>query len=185
MQVRPPALDGRRARQPDPRRACNMTAPSAIPIGTQMLHATGIAWAFKLRKEDQVVATVLRRRRDQRGRLPRGDELRQRASRCPASSSARTISGRSRVPREQQMNSRDRRAEGPRLRHADVIQVDGNDIFAVYKVAKEARRPRPRRRRPHASSRPSPTASPTTPPPTMPAATATPRKSRPGSGRTR
>src|SRR6185369_7837323 len=31
--------------------------PLSIPIGTQMLHATGIAWAFKLRKEPRVAIT--------------------------------------------------------------------------------------------------------------------------------
>ncbi len=31
--------------------------PLCIPIGTQMLHATGIAWAFKMRKEPRVAIT--------------------------------------------------------------------------------------------------------------------------------
>ena len=31
--------------------------PLAIPIGTQMLHATGLAWAAKYRKEDRVACT--------------------------------------------------------------------------------------------------------------------------------
>ena len=31
--------------------------PLSIPIGTQMLHATGIAWAFKMRKEPRVAIT--------------------------------------------------------------------------------------------------------------------------------
>src|SRR5262245_58146538 len=31
--------------------------PLCIPIGTQMLHATGIAWAYKMRKEPRIVVT--------------------------------------------------------------------------------------------------------------------------------
>ena len=34
----------------------NMT-PISIPIGTHMLHAAGIAWAYKIRKEEKVVIT--------------------------------------------------------------------------------------------------------------------------------
>ena len=50
--------------------------PMCVAIGTQTLHAVGIAWAFKLRKEAAGRALLLRRRRHQHRRFPRGDELR-------------------------------------------------------------------------------------------------------------
>ena len=52
------------------------------PIATQVPHAAGIAYAAKLRGEDTVVGMLVRRRRDQRGRLARGPELRRRSTSC-------------------------------------------------------------------------------------------------------
>ena len=47
------------------------------PVATQILHATGIAWAAKVRKQDLVAITVhWARARSQPGRRPRGAELR-------------------------------------------------------------------------------------------------------------
>ena len=46
------------------------------PVATQLLHATGIAWAAKLRKTGQVDDHLHRRGLVQPGRLPRGPQLR-------------------------------------------------------------------------------------------------------------
>ena len=53
-------------------------ASICVPIATQVPHAAGLAWGKKLRGERTVRARVLRRRRDLRGRVPRGRELRRR-----------------------------------------------------------------------------------------------------------
>ena len=72
--------------------------PLCVAIGTQTLHAVGIAWAFKLRKEDRVGPLLLRRRRHQHRRLSRGDELRRGDEGARASSAASTTAGPSRSP---------------------------------------------------------------------------------------
>ena len=52
--------------------------PINIPIATQIPHAAGYALGQKLDGTDAVTLVVLRRRRHQRGRLPRGGEPRRR-----------------------------------------------------------------------------------------------------------
>ena len=46
------------------------------PIATQVPHAAGIAYAMRYRNEEAVVASLVRRGRDERGRLARGPQLR-------------------------------------------------------------------------------------------------------------
>ncbi len=113
----------------------NMT-PLSIPIGTQMLHATGIAWAYKLRKEDRAVITYF------------GDGATSEGDFHEAMNFATTLNvpvvffcqnnqWAISVPREIQMNS-ETVAQKAIAYGAHGIQVDGNDIFAVYKASKEA-----------------------------------------------
>ena len=71
-------------------------ASICVPIATQVPHAVGLAWGKKLRGEDVGRARLLRRRRDLRGRVPRGRELRRGHAAPRWSSSATTTSGRSR-----------------------------------------------------------------------------------------
>lgn len=110
--------------------------PIAIPIGTQMLHATGIAWAFKLRKEPRVAITFFGD-----GATSEGDfhEAMNFASvlQAPVVFFCQNNQWAISVPRDIQMNSATV-AQKAFAYDMPTIQVDGNDIFAVYKAAKES-----------------------------------------------
>jgi pyruvate dehydrogenase E1 component alpha subunit len=111
--------------------------PIAIPIGTQMLHATGMAWAFKQRKEDRVVCTYFGD-----GATSEGDfhEAMNFATtfKVPCIFFCQNNQWAISVPREQQMASETVAQKGFAY-GARSIQVDGNDLLAVYKVTLEAR----------------------------------------------
>ena len=51
-------------------------ASICVPIATHVPHAAGLAWGEKLKGELDRRDRLLRRRRDERGRVPRGRELR-------------------------------------------------------------------------------------------------------------
>jgi pyruvate dehydrogenase E1 component alpha subunit len=110
--------------------------PLSIPIGTQMLHATGIAWAFKLRKEERVAITYFGD-----GATSEGDfhEAMNFAStlEVPVVFFCQNNQWAISVPREQQMAS-ETVAQKAIAYGMPTIQVDGNDLFAVYKASKEA-----------------------------------------------
>jgi pyruvate dehydrogenase E1 component alpha subunit len=111
--------------------------PIAIPIGTQMLHATGMAWAFKLKREDRVVCTYFGD-----GATSEGDfhEALNFATvfNVPCIFFCQNNQWAISVPRDQQMNS-ETVAQKAIAYGAHCIQVDGNDVFAVYKATYEAR----------------------------------------------
>jgi len=113
----------------------NMT-PLSIPIGTQMLHATGIAWAFKLRKEPRVAITYFGD-----GATSEGDfhEAMNFAStlQVPVVFFCQNNQWAISVPRESQMNS-ETVAQKAIAYGMPSVQVDGNDLFAVFKATKEA-----------------------------------------------
>jgi len=110
--------------------------PIAIPIGTQMLHATGIAWAYKLRKEDRCVITYFGD-----GATSEGDfhEAMNFATvmNVPCVFFCQNNQWAISVPREIQMNS-ETVAQKAFAYGAHAIQVDGNDLFAVYKATRDA-----------------------------------------------
>jgi pyruvate dehydrogenase E1 component alpha subunit len=113
----------------------NMT-PLSIPIGTQMLHAAGIAWAFKLRKEARVAITYFGD-----GATSEGDfhEAMNFAStlQVPCVFYCQNNQWAISVPREIQMNS-ETVAQKAIAYGMPTIQVDGNDLFAVYKASRDA-----------------------------------------------
>jgi pyruvate dehydrogenase E1 component alpha subunit len=113
----------------------NMT-PLSIPIGTQMLHATGIAWAYKLRKEPKVAITYFGD-----GATSEGDfhEAMNFAStlQVPCVFFCQNNHWAISVPREMQMNS-ETVAQKAIAYGMPTIQVDGNDLFAVYKATRDA-----------------------------------------------
>lgn len=110
--------------------------PLCIPIGTQMLHATGIAWAFKIRKEPRVAITYFGD-----GATSEGDfhEAMNFASvfQVPCIFFCQNNHWAISVPRETQMNS-ETVAQKALAYGMPTIQVDGNDLLAVYKASKEA-----------------------------------------------
>lgn len=111
--------------------------PISVPIGTQMLHATGMAWAFKIRKEDKVAITYFGD-----GATSEGDfhEAMNFAStfNLPVVFFCQNNQWAISVPRETQTASETIAQKGLAY-GAHCIQVDGNDIFAVYKATMEAR----------------------------------------------
>jgi pyruvate dehydrogenase E1 component alpha subunit len=110
--------------------------PIAIPIGTQMLHATGIAWAFKLRKEQRVAVTYFGD-----GATSEGDfhEAMNFASvlQVPVVFFCQNNHWAISVPREMQMAS-ETVAQKAIAYGMPTIQVDGNDLFAVFKASRDA-----------------------------------------------
>ncbi len=111
--------------------------PIAIPIGTQMLHATGMAWAFKMRKEDRVVITYFGDGATSEGDFHEAMNFAT-AFNVPAIFFCQNNQWAISVPREQQMASETVAQKGLAY-GAHCIQVDGNDIFAVYKATLDAR----------------------------------------------
>ena len=80
---------------------------------------------------------LLRRRRDLRGRFPRGAATSPASGTCPWSSSARTTSGPSPCRSRSRRNSRTI-AQKALAYGFPGIQVDGNDVLAVYAASREA-----------------------------------------------
>jgi len=110
--------------------------PLCIPIGTQMLHAVGIAWAFKMRQEERVAITYFGD-----GATSEGDfhEAMNFASvfQVPCVFFCQNNHWAISVPRESQMAS-ETVAQKALAYGMPTIQVDGNDLFAVHKASKEA-----------------------------------------------
>jgi pyruvate dehydrogenase E1 component subunit alpha len=116
-----------------------LTTPISVPIGTHMLHAAGIAWSFKLRGEkDRCAITYF------------GDGATSEGDFHGAMNFASTLSvpmiffcqnnqWAISVPREQQMAS-ETVAQKAIAYEMPRIQVDGNDVFAVYKAVRDARK---------------------------------------------
>jgi len=110
--------------------------PISIPIGTHMLHAAGIGWAFKLRGEERVVMTFFGD-----GATSEGDfhEAMNFAAvfEAPVVFLCQNNHWAISVPRETQTTS-ETFAQKAIAYGMPTIQVDGNDLFAVYKASKEA-----------------------------------------------
>jgi pyruvate dehydrogenase E1 component alpha subunit len=110
--------------------------PLGLAIGTQTLHATGIGWAFKLRKEDRVVVCFFGD-----GATSTGDfhEAMNMAAVLEAPvlffclNNAWAIS----VPLSKQTASQTF-AQKALAYGMPTVQADGNDIFAMYKVTADA-----------------------------------------------
>jgi pyruvate dehydrogenase E1 component alpha subunit len=110
--------------------------PLSVPIGTHMLHASGIAYAEKVRKTDNVVATYFGD-----GATSEGDfhEAMNFAStmKTPTVFINQNNSWAISVPREKQMNS-ETVAQKALAYGMPTVRCDGNDIFAVKYVMDEA-----------------------------------------------
>ena len=110
--------------------------PISIPIGTHMLHATGIAWAFKLRKEERVAITFFGD-----GATSEGDfhEAMNFAStlQVPCVFFCQNNQWAISVPRETQTAS-ETIAQKAVAYGMPTVQIDGNDVFASYKATRAA-----------------------------------------------
>ena len=110
--------------------------PLAIPIGTQMLHATGLGWASKYRGEDGLACTFFGD-----GATSEGDfhEAMNFAANLdlPVIFFCQNNSWAISVPTRIQCSAPTIAQRG--LAYGmDCIQVDGNDLFAVVKVVRDA-----------------------------------------------
>ncbi len=110
--------------------------PIAIPIGTHMLHAAGIAWAAKIRADDQVVFTLFGD-----GATSEGDFHEAMNFACVMKAPVVFICQNNgwaiSVPRSKQTASETFAQKGLAY-GARVRQVDGNDVFAIFKASREA-----------------------------------------------
>jgi pyruvate dehydrogenase E1 component alpha subunit len=110
--------------------------PIAIPVGTQMLHAVGIGYGLNLRNEERVVLTSFGD-----GATSQGDfhEAMNFASvfQTPVVFLCQNNQWAISVPRERQTHSRTL-AQKALAYGMNGIQVDGNDILAVYAAVREA-----------------------------------------------
>jgi pyruvate dehydrogenase E1 component alpha subunit len=110
--------------------------PLCVPIGTQMLHATGIAWAFKLKQEKRVTITYFGD-----GATSEGDfhEAMNFASvfQTPTVFFCQNNQWAISTPRENQMAC-ETVAQRAIAYGMPTIQIDGNDLLAVYKASHEA-----------------------------------------------
>lgn len=112
--------------------------PVSVPIGTHMLHATGIAWAFKLRGErDRASITYFgdgaTSEGDFHGAMNFASTLK-----VPVIFFCQNNQWAISVPRHEQMAS-PTVAQKALAYEMPTVQVDGNDLFAVYRATKEAR----------------------------------------------
>lgn len=110
--------------------------PISIPIGTQPLHAVGIGWALKYRGEDRVAVAFFGD-----GASSEGDTLEALnfagALALPCVFICQNNKWAISVPTSRQTGAETFAQKGVAFGH-HCVQVDGNDIFAVYKVVKEA-----------------------------------------------
>ena len=110
--------------------------PISIPIGTQMLHAAGLAWAAKYRGEDRVACTFFGD-----GATSEGDfhEAMNFASnlKLPVIFFCQNNHWAISVPGHIQCSAPTVAQRGVAY-GMDCVQCDGNDIFAVTKVVKDA-----------------------------------------------
>ena len=124
--------DERGGRMPD---GLNIV-PYAIPVGTQAPHAVGLAWGFKLRGEPRVVACYFGDGATSTGDVHEGLTFAG-VLKAPTvficSNNQYAIS----VPRREQCAAETlaQKAWGYGF---EGIQIDGNDIFAVYRATREA-----------------------------------------------
>ncbi len=112
--------------------------PLSVPIGTHMMHATGIAWSFKLRGEkDRAAITYFgdgaTSEGDFHGAMNFASTLK-----VPVVFFCQNNQWAISVPRRQQMNS-ETVAQKALAYGMPTVRVDGNDIFATYLATKQAR----------------------------------------------
>ena len=110
--------------------------PISIPVGTQTPHATGAAWAAKLRKTGQVAVACLGDGATSKGDFHEGLNLAG-VFKVPAIFFCQNNQFAISLHREQQTHS-ETIAQKAIAYGINGIQVDGNDIFAVYSAMKDA-----------------------------------------------
>jgi pyruvate dehydrogenase E1 component alpha subunit len=110
--------------------------PLGLAIGTQTLHAVGIAWAFKLRKEDRAVLCFFGDGATSTGDFHEAMNLAA-VQRLPVIFCCLNNGWAISVPTVKQTAS-ETFAQKALAYGMPTVQADGNDLFAMYKVTREA-----------------------------------------------
>ncbi len=110
--------------------------PVAVPVGSQVLHAVGIAWAMKYRGEDDVAMTFLGDGGTSEGDFHEGMNFAG-VYQAPVIFVCQNNQWAISIPRSRQTRSKTIAQKGIAY-GVPGIQVDGNDILAVYSAAREA-----------------------------------------------
>jgi pyruvate dehydrogenase E1 component alpha subunit len=110
--------------------------PVAVPVGSQILHAVGIAWAIQYRQKDDVVMTFFGDGATSEGDFHEGMNFAG-VYQAPVVFVCQNNQWAISVPRSRQSHSKTL-AQKALAYGIPGIQVDGNDILAVYSAAKEA-----------------------------------------------
>jgi pyruvate dehydrogenase E1 component alpha subunit len=110
--------------------------PISIPIGTQMLHAAGLAWAAKYRKEDRIACTFFGDGATSEGDFHEAANFAANLN-LPVIFFCQNNGWAISVPASIQCSAPTIAQRG--LAYGmECVQCDGNDIFAVVKVMKDA-----------------------------------------------
>lgn len=110
--------------------------PFCVPVGTQIPHAAGAGMAIKYRKEDKVVMVFLGDGATSEGDFHEGMNFAG-VFRLPVVFICQNNQWAISVPRDHQTAS-ETLAQKAVAYGFEGIQVDGNDVFAVYRAAQEA-----------------------------------------------
>jgi pyruvate dehydrogenase E1 component alpha subunit len=110
--------------------------PVSIPVGSQALHAVGLAWAMKYRKKDDVAMTYFGDGATSQGDVHEAFNFAG-VYTLPVIFVCQNNQWAISIPRSRQTRSRTI-AQKALAYGITGIQVDGNDILAVYAAAKEA-----------------------------------------------
>jgi len=111
--------------------------PLSVPIGTHMLHAAGIGWAMKLRKEEGAVITFFGDGATSEGDFHGAMNFAS-VMQAPVIFYCQNNHWAISVPTNEQMRS-ETVAQKALAYGMPTVRVDGNDVFAVYKAVTEAR----------------------------------------------
>ncbi len=110
--------------------------PIAVPVGSQILHAVGIAWAMKYRARDDVAMTFFGDGATSQGDFHEGLNFAG-VFELPAVFVCQNNQWAISIPRSKQTRSQTL-AQKAIAYGIPGIQVDGNDLLAVYTAAQEA-----------------------------------------------
>jgi len=120
--------------------------PLAIPIGTQMLHAVGLAWASKYRGEDDIAVTFFGDGASSEGDFHEAANFAANLD-IPTVFVCQNNKWAISVPTRIQCSAPTIAQRGIAY-GMECIQVDGNDLFAMVKVVREAAERARKERRP-------------------------------------
>ena len=110
--------------------------PISVPVGSQILHAVGMAWAIKYRQKDDVTLAFFGDGATSQGDFHEGLNFAG-VYQIPVIFVCQNNQWAISVPRKQQTHS-ETLAQKAIAYGIKGIQVDGNDILAVYAAASEA-----------------------------------------------